>query len=197
MLISSHAGWTYALSGGRRHRIWLTLGSMLPDLTAVALALRELAAGTSRDDLLDRVYHRSPYREVHMAGHSALSAAALWLLAPAGSARRAVSAGWLGHLAVDSATHADDAWPPLWPLTEWRIQSPVSHWQSDHHAREFAAVDAAGLALLLARHRSLTVAGAVVIAGGALVQQLREPGRPLGFAADPDARTRDLEEAAA
>jgi hypothetical protein len=60
----------------------------------------------------------------------------------------------LGHQLVDYATHSDDAWPPLWPLSSRRWSSPMSYWQREHHARAYAAAESAAFLVALATDRS-------------------------------------------
>lgn len=177
---------------GRRHASWSVVGSVLPDATAWVVAAVQTASGTPRDEVLDRTYHRSPFREVHLALHAVWAPLALIVAAPGRSRLRALGAGWLGHLAIDFCTHHADAWPPAWPLSSWRWLAPVSHWQHEHHSRLFGAADLAGLAL--AQRRRSTPLGwlALAVGTGSLVQQLTTPSRPLGLAADPAGRSRDL-----
>lgn len=49
------------------------------------------------------------------------------------------SAGLL-HLATDFPLHNDDARPHFWPLSDWVYESPLSYWDSDHHAAWVAPV---------------------------------------------------------
>ncbi len=42
--------------------------------------------------------------------------------------------GWAGHNILDFPTHAEDARPPLWPLSRWRWKSPVSYWDRKFYA---------------------------------------------------------------
>ena len=38
------------------------------------------------------------------------------------------------HLLTDFALHNDDARVHFWPLSTWRFESPLSYWDSNHHA---------------------------------------------------------------
>jgi hypothetical protein len=192
VLTTSHAQWTAVLSRGRRHSTWSVLGSVLPDVTAWVVAGAQTLGGTPRDEVLDRTYHQSPFREVHLALHAAWAPLLLISRAPRGSRRRALGAGWLGHLAVDFFTHHADAWPPAWPVSAWRWPAPVSHWQHEHHSRLFGAADAAGLTVALRRRPTPLGWVAFAVGTASLLQQLTTPSRPLGLAADPAGRSRDL-----
>ncbi len=149
MLTTSHAFWALRLPAAPGVRAWRTAGAISPDVPAIALVGVFLpgARGRARGDLFDRVYHRSPWREVHLALHSVLPALALRTVARRPGRARAYADGWLSHLAIDFVTHHDDAWPPAWPVSGWRWRSPVSYWQTEHHARTWAAAETAALVL--------------------------------------------------
>ena len=53
----------------------------------------------------------------------------------------AASAGLL-HLAMDFFLHAGDGRPQFWPISDWVFHSPVSYWDSAHHALWVAPVSA-------------------------------------------------------
>lgn len=63
----------------------------------------------------------------------------LWLLA----------ASALLHIAFDLPLHATDAHAHFWPLTDWRLISPVSFWDADHHGRLFGIAEGALFAACL------------------------------------------------
>lgn len=58
---------------------------------------------------------------------------------------------WTGHVLADALTHAEDARPLLWPLSERRLQSPISYWDRSRHARSFTIVEHAVSLLVVAR----------------------------------------------
>ncbi len=169
MLTTSHAAWAATLSKHRSHSRWFVAGAVVPDAPALLVATGLLISGTPRPQIVFRTYHRSPWRELHLVAH------ALWpatLLGLPGRRSRALVGGWLTHLAVDYATHHDDAWPPLWPLTTWRWASPVSYWQNDHHACALTVCDLVGLAASRRAASSRLTPVAMAVAGLALAQQL-------------------------
>ncbi|MEM6622300.1 MAG: cobalamin biosynthesis protein CobQ [Pseudomonadota bacterium] len=49
------------------------------------------------------------------------------------------SAGLL-HIATDFPLHHDDWRPHFWPISGWVFESPLSYWDSDHHAAVVAPV---------------------------------------------------------
>jgi len=193
MLTTSHARWTELASSGRRHPNWSVLGGVLPDAAAWLVAGGYTLRGTPPENVLEHTYHRSPFREIHMAVHAVWIPAAVALAAPLGSRGRALAGGWLGHLAVDYLTHHDDAWAPGWPLSSWRWRAPISHWQHEHHARLYGAADLAGLALSFRRRPTALGVVAVGLALVSLGKQLTAPSRPLGLVSDPAGRGRDLD----
>ncbi|MEM8792564.1 MAG: cobalamin biosynthesis protein CobQ [Pseudomonadota bacterium] len=56
---------------------------------------------------------------------------ALWFRS---SAAIALATAGLLHLATDFPLHNDDARPHFWPVSSWVYQSPLSYWDSEHHA---------------------------------------------------------------
>jgi hypothetical protein len=47
------------------------------------------------------------------------------------------------HAVADLLLHHDDAHGHLWPLSDWRFQSPVSYWDPRHHGAHFLWVELA------------------------------------------------------
>jgi len=59
------------------------------------------------------------------------------------------SVGYFLHISVDFVTHADDAYPQFWPITDWRFFSPISYWQPQYYGRIVGVVEAImGLAIV-------------------------------------------------
>ena len=164
----------------------------MPDLPAAIRGAWVITARAPRHEALDRIYHRPPWREVHLAAHAAWGPLVL-LAANRGPRARALAAGWAGHLAVDYVTHHDDAWPPAWPLSPRRWRAPVSYWQREHHAVALLAADIVGSIGLPGRR----VTPLALLAGGVTLHALRRAAgpdhdSPLGLVADAGARDRDL-----
>jgi len=38
------------------------------------------------------------------------------------------------HMATDLPVHSHDAYRHFWPISDWRFYSPISYYESDHHA---------------------------------------------------------------
>ncbi len=59
------------------------------------------------------------------------------------------SVGYFLHISVDFVTHADDAYPQFWPITDWRFFSPISYWQPEYYGRIVGVIEAImGLAIV-------------------------------------------------
>jgi len=59
----------------------------------------------------------------------------------------ALTASALLHLMCDFALHNDDARAHFWPLSNWRFASPLSYWDSNHHAIWVAPIEGVATAL--------------------------------------------------
>ena len=144
-----------------------SLGSIFPDLPALAGAAW-LAAnrprGFSRKVFESEVCGRSVFAGPDAALHSALpvSAALCALLCGGRRATRtllpAFLLGWAGHVAADVLTHGSDARPPLWPISIYRFESPVSYRERDRHALPFTVAEHAAV-LLAARKAIIDITG--------------------------------------
>ena len=53
----------------------------------------------------------------------------------------AFTAAALLHIATDFMMHHDDARAHFWPFSDWRFASPISYWDSEHHARWVAPLE--------------------------------------------------------
>lgn len=142
-----------------------SLGAVLPDLPAIAgaawLAAHRLDR-FSRRDFETEVCGRGIFAGPDAALHSALPVAmAAALAAPVclgrGSTRTALLSfllGWAGHVAADVLTHGSDARPPLWPVSSYRFESPMSYRERDRHALPFTIAEHA--AVLVAARKATT-----------------------------------------
>ena len=112
-------------------------GSLLPDLSLYLLAgtslfLLRIPPGR----VFDELYFSPQWQAVFAVDNSfviwALALmAALWWRSAAGIA---FACAGLLHLATDFTLHNDDARRHLWPVSDWVFESPLSYWDSDHHA---------------------------------------------------------------
>ena len=146
LLTTSHAYLTWRLAPAPAAP-WAVAGAVAPDAVAIVAGVTLAGRGHRGPELLRRVYQQGAAARITTVMHSALAPSAV-LSGHPGPRRFAFAVGWAGHLAIDYLSHHSDAWPPLFPLSGRRFASPVSYWQSDHHARALSAVEAAGLAAL-------------------------------------------------
>ncbi len=122
------------------------LGSLLPDLSLYVMAGVSLfLLGIPEHVVFDQLYFSPAWQTVFAIDNSFF----LWgLLLAAGLWRKsrvlavAALAGLL-HLAMDFLLHAGDGRPQFWPLSDWVFHSPVSYWDSAHHALWVAPVSMA------------------------------------------------------
>lgn len=141
----------------RRSALWASAGATLPDAPALAGAAWLLlhqrrftrsafygeVCGRRRFGLPDAVLHSTVAPAILMTTLSA------WRLGGRSSKRRAPFAlGWAGHVATDLLTHGSDARPPLWPISGWRFESPVSYRQRERHGLLFTLAEHAALLAL-------------------------------------------------
>jgi hypothetical protein len=137
---------------------WTVLGATLPDFPALAgaawLGARRRRRFT-RQEFCEEACERGPFGVPDSALHSALPVALLLAVRLASGAMecrsKALLLGWAGHVLADALSHARDARPILWPVSERRFASPVSYWDHAHHALPFTLIEHAALLLLAAR----------------------------------------------
>lgn len=113
------------------------LGSLFPDLSLYVLAgvsLFILQIPPQR--VFDELYFSSAWQTVFSIDNSLI----LWglVFGVAYTVKSvpfmAFSGAGLLHLVTDFALHNDDARQHFWPLTDWVFESPLSYWDSQHHA---------------------------------------------------------------
>jgi len=178
----SHAVFTWALVRYLKREeshaaIWGAAGSTLPDMPTLVKAARLLwyrRDAISKEEFnkewLDALeYYKEPSGKLDLTLHS---------LAPVGSlialykvlelehkdphgALLSFLLGWAGHNLLDLPTHAEDARPPLWPLSRWRFKSPVSYWDRKFYALpilfvEHGAILALALSFLYETYQDTT-----------------------------------------
>ncbi|WP_037310276.1 hypothetical protein [Ruegeria halocynthiae] len=122
------------------------IGSLLPDLSLYVMAGVSLyVLGIPAQVVFDQLYFSPAWQTVFAIDNSFI----LWgsaLLVGLWRGWRvltvAASAGFL-HLAMDFMLHAGDGRPQFWPLSDWVFDSPISYWDSSHHALWVAPVSVA------------------------------------------------------
>ncbi|WP_170325422.1 cobalamin biosynthesis protein CobQ [Ruegeria arenilitoris] len=145
------------------------LGSLLPDLSLYVMASVSLfVLGIPEQVVFDKLYFSSAWQTVFAIDNSfILWGLALWvgLWCRWRVLMVAASAGLL-HLAMDFLLHAGDGRPQFWPLSDWVFHSPVSYWDSTHHALWVAPVSIAVCAgaYVLLWNRGLSVSAKLFFA---------------------------------
>jgi hypothetical protein len=144
----SHTLLTYAASGELKPNegkfaAWAALGATLPDLPAgigaTWLGARRLY---SRETFLREVCGRAIFGKPDAALHSILPVAlALGMSISRPGPALPLALGWAGHVAVDTLTHGADARPLLWPISDWRFESPLSYRERERYGRYFTLVE--------------------------------------------------------
>lgn len=125
------------------------LGGLLPDLSLYLLAGGSMfLLNIPAERVFGELYFSPEWQAIFAIDNSFI----IWGLAFfAALALRnlpmiALSGAGLLHLATDFSLHNDDARRHFWPLSDWVYQSPLSYWDSHHHA---AAVAPFGLLAVL------------------------------------------------
>jgi len=158
---------------GDRH-LPVGIGALLPDAPmAVFWVHASLVQGLPQSAVWSEAYFRPEWRMVFDAFHSipialALLAVSAWL-----GARRAA---WLfGSMALhdllDLPLHASDAHAHLFPLTDYRFESPVSYWDPGHFGDVVAPLEMAivlGVSAVLWPRLATRWGRALLVGGGVL-----------------------------
>ena len=118
-------------------------GSLLPDLSLYVLAGFSLfVLQIPADRVFGELYFSATWQTIFAIDNSfvlwgvSLCLGLWWRSVPVIAF---ATAGHL-HLATDFALHHDDARRHFWPASDWVFESPVSYWDSGHHAAAVAPV---------------------------------------------------------
>ena len=135
--------------GGRQGlAAWVLAGAIGPDIpNAVFLAYHRIGLGLSTETIYRNVYPMAQWQAVLAPSHSVWIAGlilvlALWRKHPGWTA---LGLSFSAHLVFDLLTHAADAHPHLWPLSNVRWLSPVSYWDAARAARWFVPLELAAV----------------------------------------------------
>lgn len=120
-------------------------GALLPDLSLYVMAGWALhIQGVPPQVVFDELYFSPAWQFVFAIDNSiplwtAGLLLAFWVPSQTGIA---FAAAGLLHLATDFLLHAGDGRSHFWPLSRWVYDSPVSYWDSQHHAGWIAPLSA-------------------------------------------------------
>lgn len=112
-------------------------GALAPDLSLYVMAGVSLyVLGLSPAYVFDTLYFSDAWQAVFKVDNSFLVWSAGFALAWAMAARAGMifAASGLLHLAFDFPLHHDDGRAHFWPVSDWVFQSPISYWDTRHHA---------------------------------------------------------------
>ena len=125
-----------------RRNLAILAGSLLPDLFIyLAWPWLTFVRGESQTRIWEDIYFDAPMQAWGALFNSAPLYAGValggWLARTTLAGRLALlfALAALIHIATDLPVHAEDAHRHVWPLTDWRFHSPLSYWNSAHHAR--------------------------------------------------------------
>lgn len=107
------------------------LGAIAPDMPLFVAGIMHLAEGGGTRHAYELIMEQMWVRAADNWTHSLVVAVALLAVGYLSRSLhfKAFAMGWLLHSAIDLATHADDATPPLWPFSQRTLRSPISYWQ--------------------------------------------------------------------
>lgn len=160
----THAALSYVIAlrlSDSRDAAWASTGASLPDVPALAgsawllLKDRRLSRDAFYGEVCGRRRFGLPDAALHSVATLAAAGAALLVWrragysAPVGSRGAWFLIGWAGHVATDFLTHGSDARQPLWPVSRWRFESPISYRERDRHGVAFTVVEHASFLILL------------------------------------------------
>jgi len=137
------------------------LGGVLPDLSLYLMAgFTIFILQTPAEVVFDELYFSNNWQLVFSIDNSFFVWGALCLIACKLKSRFfiALTLSALLHLLCDISLHNDDARQHFWPITDWRFMSPLSYWDSNHHALIIAPLEGlfcaiAAIYLLIGNHR--------------------------------------------
>ena len=145
---------------GRGSLLAFIVGSVLPDAPIGVLTLLAIVNTpdmSSAMTYMDRAYTSSPlWIALHNTPHSFVVMGLLSVLGYVLIRKRWgrwllwYAAGATLHIVIDIATHAGDGPMFLYPLSDYRFDSPVSYWDPAYYGRAFTAFEYLLDAILLA-----------------------------------------------
>jgi membrane-bound metal-dependent hydrolase YbcI (DUF457 family) len=145
--VYSHFLWNLIAARGRSWGLPFAVGAVLPDVVYFPLMIRILLTEGPGEwgDLA--LWDAATAHPITRALHSYLPAGLAFVLA--------YLAGWmwllpwlggvLSHVLLDMLTHVSDAYPILWPLSDYRFPTPISYWDPAYHGREFNLIEQTAL----------------------------------------------------
>ena len=119
-------------------------GALAPDLSIfVFYGWAKAINGTDEREIWNTLYWTEPWQTLSALSNSIPLIALMLVIGIALKAPlvRVFALAALTHVILDLGFHATDAHRHFWPLTDWRFQSPISYWDTDHHGDLGGAID--------------------------------------------------------
>lgn len=153
----SHGLWGFIVKKPGRHTPAFIFGAVLPDLPFIIGGMYKLWQGAGITNLHEQVIPMPGVFFWSSFWHSYLVLAAFYAMLHSVPLAASLSGGWVTHLLLDILTHAGDASPLFWPISDWRTLSPISYWQPAFGGRWFAVLNGVLLFWLLLRRLKSTL----------------------------------------
>lgn len=115
--------------------IAILAGALTPDLSIYVLyGWAKFIADIPSRVVWSQIYWQEPWQMLSAISNSIPLYTAILMLAVIGRVRWLVmfAAAALSHLALDLPFHNSDAHKHFWPITDYRFNSPLSYWNSNH-----------------------------------------------------------------
>jgi len=132
-----HTFWTYILFRKRQGVHWAVLGSVLPDIINLfAIGVNFVLYGFNWQTYVAPVMPTWTL-VFNYAAHSLLVITILGIILFVVARSLLPLCYGLGfHALLDYMTHHTDAYPPFYPLSEWKFVSPISYWEDAYYSNE-------------------------------------------------------------
>ncbi|PZD74333.1 hypothetical protein C1752_01259 [Acaryochloris thomasi RCC1774] len=121
----------------------IVTGALLPDAPMLVFYLVEKLRGTSEQDIWRHAYYQPHWQNfIDIFNSIPLVVLGMAIMVAAGSVTGLIlGASMLLHLLEDLPVHHDDAHRHFFPLSNWRFESPISYWDSNHYGGIVSALE--------------------------------------------------------
>ncbi len=150
------------------------IGALLPDFSLYFMVFwNSQVRGMSMSEIFTNQYF-TPYWQSVFAIDNSIP---LWLLVLCIALLLrwpvilAFAGAGLAHVLLDLPLHHDDGRAHFWPFSNWKFQSPLSYWDTNHYGHIIGPLEGLlclGLLILLWRRFSGRFARGLILAGGVL-----------------------------
>lgn len=127
-----------AAFGRDRKTLWAALaGGLLPDLSLYLLVFWAMFIHQIPENVIfNQLYFSDSWQRIFAVDNSFFLWGAVLAAGLSLKARPVVAFAGSGlvHIGSDFLLHHDDGRAHFWPLSDWVFESPLSYWDSSHHA---------------------------------------------------------------